>query len=263
MYRIKLLATGLLAGVGLAVLAGAASAQTYATIGTTPNRQALGAAIDGATAPVTGGLTVLRSALNAGTVAQANAGLGELTPRSYSTLTEIGRIGNDNDQRVISNHLSLLRSGEASASGVFTEGALNVAHYPGRTDRPNAEIDLTSLTVGGDAILGAVRFGGTVTYRNADDRLDRENSDAKMTGYSSNLFASTQFGQGLYLDAMVGAGHGDLDLRRNATVGALTFSTPASTTLRTYNAGLRLGKSFDLGGAQLEPFVGARYGETR
>lgn len=255
--------TGLLAGVGLAILAGAASAQTYAPLGATPSTQALGAALDAATAPVTPSLTALRSALNAGTAAQTTAGLGQLTPSSYASLTEIGRIGNDNDQRVISNHLSLLRSGEVSASGVFTEGALNVGRYPTQVDRPSAEINLSSIVLGGDATVGAVSFGGMLTYRDATDRLDRQYGHASLTGYGSNMFVTTRFGEGMFLDAMLGASKGDLDLRRNATIGALASNQTASTKLRTINAGLRLGKTMDLTGAQLEPFVGLRYGETR
>ena len=246
----------------------------FALLGSTPNQSAVGASLDTFAAAPSAGLAELFNALDAnpGTTA---AGLGELTPRSYVNLPEIGRVSAQAQDAAISNHLRNARAGsnlsaggmavsDGGKLGMIFDARLSTTDLDAGFERSAGSIDSADFVLGVDyAFAPGLVLGVLAGYSEGSTSLDSVGGVADSKAMFGGIYGSLSFAERFYVDGFASYSDADVDLRRQVLIGGGYMGVnKAATDMTTTAAAITVGGVYDLAGLQVEPFAGLRYSRT-
>ena len=272
--------TTLLGGNGL-ILAGtnyvglAAPLATFQSMGGTANQVAVGNVLDrftgipnAATLGVFAGIDGV-----AGTAGAQSAALLQLTPTAYSHLAEISLAPLEAQETTILRYTRDLRGNAtmpdgstatldaAGRAGGWIVGGSRFGRYKGDVDRYGADTDEFHVLGGADFRLTPTTALGVYGGYSKTNAHLAPNGGAKgdLESWFVGGYGTAAVGP-LYVDAW--GSYTDLDwiLARTTTVGAPSTGI-AATNGHIWGGGAATGLSFQLGGAEVEPFGAVRYAD--
>jgi uncharacterized protein with beta-barrel porin domain len=281
LYRIDLTSgtatlVGALAGgttyEGLAV-----ALASFASFGTTANQAAVGTALDGFTGTPSGSTLALLNAVDsvAATPGAQSAALVALSPAAYSNLPEISLNAIEISEGNVLRYARDLRGNATMPDGstatldsqgrvgAWLLGGARFGTYDAAVDRPAARTGEVHVLGGLDYRFGpAIALGIFGGFSDTDARLTPDSQQSKLKSLFIGGYGTASIGP-IYLDLWGSYTDLDWDLRRSINIGTLADATTAETRGRIWAGGASTGLSFDLGGAEIEPFVGVRYTNLR
>lgn len=276
------LGTGRAALVGVVGTAGrtylglAIAPPTIASFGTTANQIAVGAALDNFTGVPSAGLNTAFIGLDGLTpVGRADA-LSQFTPGAYSLLPDVTLQTVEFTESTIRRYLRDFRAGGTGVEGTagiatpgdrrfgsFLVASGRDGHYNSDIDRPRIDFGAASVIAGLDYRFGARSLlGVTGGYDSVKVKFGQGTPDSDIKNYFGGAYGTIGIGP-FYVDAFGTYGEADYDLRRGINFATTSLAFTARARSRTYFGGGTAGLSFNFAGAEIEPFVGARYAHLR
>lgn len=281
LYSINL-GTG--AATPLGVLAGNTSYEglaialaSFTSMGTTANQVAVGAALDGFTGIPTGATLALLNAIDsvAGTPGAQSAALVALSPAAYSLIPEISLNAVEISEQNVLRYARDLRGNatmpdgstatldDAGRVGAWLLGGARFGKYDADIDRPEVKTGEVHVLGGLDYRFGpAVALGVFGGYSDTNARLTPNSQQSKLKSLFVGGYGTANAGP-FYVDLWGSYTDLDWDLTRSIFIGSFASQTTANTKGRIWAGGASTGLSFDLGGAEIEPFAAIRYADIR
>lgn len=250
---------------------------SFASMGTTTNQAAVGLALDGFVGTPTGETLALLNAIDsvAATPGAQSAALLALSPAAYSNVAELSLASVEHSEMNVLRYVRDLRGNAtmpdgsiatldaAGRVGAWLVGGAQSGRFSTAVDRPRTNVEEVHVLGGLDyRFAPAVALGVFGGYSNQRARLVPGAQRSRLESTFIGGYGTASIGP-VYIDAW--GSYTDLKwtLRRPIAIGTFATETRASTKGRVYAAGASTGLSFNLGMAEIEPFVGVRYTNVR